>query len=149
MAVSEAASTAERNKTLFRGFVDAWNSGDAHAMQDFWSPRMVHHDRVRDCRPDEVFALMSTFMAAFPDLRFEIEDLIADGDLVAARMTARATHRGEFMGLPPTGKPIAVSVMGEVRIEDRHIVEHWNVMDEVHLLQQLGLAQATFFDAAP
>jgi len=148
MTVS-AVSTAARNKLLFRGFVDAWNAGDAHAMWNFWSPHMVHHDRARDCGPEDVFALMSSFMTAFPNLRFEIENLIADGDLVAARMTARATHTGDFMGLAPTGKEVAVAVMGQVRIEDDHIVEHWNVMDEVHLLQQLGLAQSTFFDAAP
>lgn len=141
--------SATDNKALFRGFVQAWNSGDAQAMWRFWAPGMVHHDRTRDCGPEEVFALMGSFMTAFPDLRFEIEELVADGDMVAARMTAHATHRGEFMGLEPTGRPVAVTVMGQVRIADGHIVEHWNVMDEVHLMQQLGLMEGTFFDLAP
>jgi len=57
MTVS-AVSTAARNKLLFRGFVDAWNAGDAHAMWNFWSPHMVHHDRARDCGPEDVFALI-------------------------------------------------------------------------------------------
>jgi C-1 hydroxylase len=88
-------------------------------------------------------------MSAFPDLRFEVEDLVADGDLVAARMRARATHCGEFMGLPPTGRQVSVLVMGQVRVAEGRIVEHWNVMDEVHLLQQLGLLSSTFFDVSP
>jgi C-1 hydroxylase len=104
---------------------------------------------VRDCGPADVYALMGSFMSAFPDLRFEVEDLVADGDLVAARMRARATHCGEFMGLPPTGRQVSVLVMGQVRVAEGRIVEHWNVMDEVHLLQQLGLLSSTFFDVSP
>lgn len=144
--MSEQSCTAE-NKALFRAFVDAWNRGDVRAMWQFWSPEMVHHDRVRDCGPGEVYALMRAFMSAFPDLRFEIEDLLADGDLVSARMTATATQQGELMGLRPSGQRVAVTVMGQVRIADGRIVEHWNVMDEVHLMQQLGLLPHTFFDA--
>jgi C-1 hydroxylase len=147
--VAVIPSVAEENKALFRRFIEAWNAGDADAMWRLWAPDMVHHDRARDCGPNDVYALMSSFVSAFPDLRFQIEDLIADGEMVAARMTARATQQGEFMGLPPTGRPVAVTVMGQVRIVDGRIAEHWNVMDEVHLLQQLGLASRTFFDTAP
>lgn len=140
---------AQQNKSIFRGFVQAWNGGETEAMWAFWAPDMVHHDRARECGPQEVYELMSGFMSAFGDLRFEIEDLVADGDMVAARMTARARHQADFMGLPATGREVAVSVMGLVRIADGRIVEHWNLMDEVHLMQQLGLAAGTFFDAAP
>jgi C-1 hydroxylase len=141
--------SAEENKALFRGFVEAWNRGDVAAMWRFWAPDMVHHDRVRDYGPSEVYALMSSFMSTFPDLRFQIEELIAEGDMVAARMTARATQQGEFMGRSADGRPIAVAVMGQVRVVNGRIVEHWNVMDEVHLMQQLGLVSGTFFDAVP
>jgi C-1 hydroxylase len=141
--------SAEENKALFRSFVSAWNVGDTAAMFRFWAPDMTHHDRARDCGPADVYILMASFMAAFPDLTFEIEQLIAEKDIVAARMTARATQQGDFMGRPADGHPIKVTVMGQVRIVDGRIKEHWNLMDEVHLMQQLGLAAGTFFDAVP
>jgi C-1 hydroxylase len=78
-------------------------------------------------------------MKAFPDLNFRIDNLVAERDLVSTRMTARATHQAEFMGVPASGKEITCSVMGLIRISNGKIIEHWNVMDELHLLQQIGL----------
>jgi ubiquinone biosynthesis protein len=147
--VSIAPSVAEANKALFRSFLDACNAGDSQAVWRLWAPNTVHHESALDCAPSDVYALMSSFMYAFPDLRFEIEQLIADGDIVAARLVARGTQQGEFMGLPPSGQPVDVTIMAQVRIIDGRMVEHWNVIDEVHLMEQLGLSPGTFFDAGP
>lgn len=127
------------NKALFRRFVDTMNSGDFDAVLKVWSPRMVHHSRTGTYGRDEVAALMGGFRQAFPDLRFHIEDLAADGDLLFARMTATCTHKEDFQGIPATGRKIRVQVMGEVRIVDGQIVEHRNIMDELHFLNQLGV----------
>jgi C-1 hydroxylase len=135
------------NRTLFLRFVDAWNSRDTARMVEFWSPDLVHHHRDGDYGRDEVFTLMSGFMEAFPDLRFDVEQVVADGDFVSARMKARATHQNAFAGFPPTGREVAVTVMGMVRIDEGRIAEHWNVMDELALMQQLGLIPQTMLDA--
>jgi ubiquinone biosynthesis protein len=90
-----------------------------------------------------------TFLHAFPDAKFEIEQLIADGDIVAARLTARASHQGEFMNLPATGRLISITVMAQVRIVDGRMVEHWNLIDEAQLAEQLGLPGTTSGDGEP
>jgi C-1 hydroxylase len=135
------------NKALFRCFVKAWNSGDLQAMAQYWSPQLVHYSRTGAHGPDQVYTLISGFMRAFPDLTFQIEHIVAESDLVSARMTAQATHQHEFMGVPASGRPVRVTVMGLVRIADGKIVEHWNVMDELHLVQQLGLIPEGYLDA--
>jgi steroid delta-isomerase-like uncharacterized protein len=76
---------------------------------------------------------------AFPDLRFTIESLVAEGDEVVARWTARDTHRGELFGIPPTGKGVEVSGFGSWRILDGKIVEHWGNFDNMGMMQQLGV----------
>jgi C-1 hydroxylase len=135
------------NKALFRTFVETWNRRDFAGMVDLWSPDMVHHHRNGDYGREEVYALISDFMKAFPDLTFEVQNLVAEGDYVSARMIARATHQQDFAGIPASGQEVAVTVMGLVRIADGRIAEHWNVMDELHLMQQLGVVPDEFLDA--
>ena len=78
------------------------------------------------------------FRAAFPDLHGEIVEQMADGDGVATRKTFHGTHQGPLMGIPPTGKSVAISVIDLVRVRDGRIVEHWNVVDVPGLMAQLG-----------
>jgi steroid delta-isomerase-like uncharacterized protein len=140
-------ATAAGNKALVMGFLESWNRGDVAGMGRLWAPDMVHHTRTGTYGPSQVFSLIAGFMQAFPDLNFTIDDIVAEGDLVATRMTARATQRQPFMGVQPTGREIKCTVMGLVRIVDGRIVEHWNVMDELYLLQQLGLVPDAYIDA--
>ena len=81
--------------------------------------------------------------AAFPDLHLTIEDLIADGDLVVARMTLHGTHQGSFQGLAPTNKHVSVFAVDVVRIQDGRFREHWGGPDMLPLLQQLGATVST------
>lgn len=139
--------SAEANKQMIREFLTAWNRRDMLAMSRFWSPDMVHHTRTGTYGPAEVYSLMTGFMEAFPDLEFQIDNIVAEGDLVATHMTARATQKREFMGIPAAGRRISCSVMGLVRIVDGKIVEHWNIMDELYLMQQLGLVPENYLSA--
>jgi steroid delta-isomerase-like uncharacterized protein len=77
-------------------------------------------------------------IAAFPDIERSIEDLVAEGDKVVARWTARGTHTGDFQGLPPSGKVATSSGITIFRIADGRIVEEWSESDMLGLLQQLG-----------
>ena len=74
---------------------------------------------------------------AFPDLRLTIADLIAEGDKVVARIVGEGTHRGEFLGVPATGRRIRSESIDIFRIEDGKLAEHWDVMDLHGLLTQL------------
>jgi steroid delta-isomerase-like uncharacterized protein len=137
----------ECNKALVRGFLESWNSGDLKSMERLWAPDMVHHTRTGKYGRAQVFSLIAGFMEAFPDIKFSIDSIIAEGDLVTTRMTARATHRQSFMGVPATGREIKCTAMGTVRIANGRIVEHWSVMDELYMLQQLGLVPVSYIDA--
>lgn len=139
--------STEDNKALVRAYIETWNRGDLEGMSKFWAPNMVHHTRMGSHDFREVVTIVADFMAAFPDLKFEIDDLVADGDRVASRMTARATHTGEYMGVPATGKTVSCSVFGIARIADGKLVEHWGVTDELHLMQQIGLVPEAFLAA--
>jgi predicted ester cyclase len=75
---------------------------------------------------------------AFPDIQHDIEDMVAEGDKVAARVTVRATHTGAFGGIAPTGKEVTVSVVGILRISEGVVVESWFDYDALGLMQQLG-----------
>lgn len=78
--------------------------------------------------------------AAFPRYSLEPEDLFAEGDKVMLRFTLRGTHKGDFMGIPPTGRTVAVPGMIIYRIANGKIAEHWMQMDNAALMHQLGVA---------
>ena len=76
---------------------------------------------------------------AFPDYRFDVEDVIAEGDRVAARVRVSGTHRGEMMGLPPTGKRAATSGVEVFRFEEGKMAEHWAAFDVLGMMRQIGM----------
>jgi predicted ester cyclase len=80
------------------------------------------------------------FHAALPDWHSEVEQLIAEADIVVERFTASGTHRGDLMGVPPTGKVLVLKGIQMFRVVDGQIVERWGRLDEVGLMRQLGLA---------
>ena len=135
------------NTRLVRDYIDTWNRGDLQGMAGFWSPDMVHHTRSGSHGFDEVISIVAGFMAAFPDLRFDIDDMVAEGDRVASRMTAQGTHTGTYLGALPTGRRVSCTVLGIARIADGKLVEHWGVTDELHLMQQVGLVPDEYLTA--
>ena len=76
--------------------------------------------------------------SAFPDLRMEVREMLADDDLVAVRVIATGTHEGEFMGMSSSGRRIEVQVFDIFRIRDGQVTEHWGLMDAMTMMQQLG-----------
>jgi predicted ester cyclase len=79
----------------------------------------------------------SRLRAAFPDAQATLEDIVAEGDRVAYRLTIRGTHRGAFLGVAPTGHRVAVSLFAIVRVEHGKLAEEWGGLDQVDLLRQL------------
>jgi steroid delta-isomerase-like uncharacterized protein len=78
-------------------------------------------------------------MNAFPDSRVTIDDMIAEGDQVVTKKTFRGTHEGEFAGIPPTGKTVELQFVDIMRVHNGKIVEHWNCIDQLSFMQQLGV----------
>ena len=131
----------EENKSIVRRFFEVGPSkGDLDAANELLAPGFVLHVPL-PCSPgvkgiDEV---ISACRAAFQDLYVTVEYMVAEEDRVAARFTARGIHMGEFMGLPPTGKPIAMTGMEIFRLERGKIAELWGEANLLGLMQQLGI----------
>jgi predicted ester cyclase len=79
------------------------------------------------------------FRSAFPDVRATIDDLIAEGDKVVVRSTWHGSHKGDFFGIPPTGKDFTLTAIDIVRVVDGKVVEHWGNEDDLGMLAQLGI----------
>ncbi len=136
-------STAEENKALFRRFMEeVANQGNIDAVDELVAPDAVEHEELPPGTPPgregvkHFFALLRN---AFPDLRVTIDDQIAEGDKVVSRVTLSGTHKGEFVGIPPTGKTVTFGAIDIIRVAGGKLVEHWGVTDNLGLLQQLGV----------
>ena len=81
---------------------------------------------------------LSTQFNAFPDIQTKIEHIVAENDLVVVFLSFTGTHTGEFRGMPPTNKKVSIRSADLYRIENEKIVEHWDVVDQLDLLQQIG-----------
>jgi predicted ester cyclase len=133
---------SEQNKALFRRFInEVMNGKKVRLVGDLLAPNFVDHNLMPGQTPGAkgMEELMTTFFAAFPDLHASLDLLIAEGDLVVGRMTTTGTHRGEFMGIPATGKRVKMTEIHIVRIANGKAVEHWGNSDDVGLMQQLGV----------
>ena len=132
----------EEHKDLVYRAVDAFNQGDWDAVDRLFAPDYVDHDRSRaDLPPGPagVKLAWAGFQVAFPDLHATIEDLVAEGQKVVVRGSIRGTHQGELMGIPPTGKPVTVTLIDVNRIEGGKLAERWAEADMLGMLQQLGV----------
>jgi steroid delta-isomerase-like uncharacterized protein len=136
----------EENKELARRFfLEFFNTrsqtvGEEIVADDF----VTHHPASPDGIPgrDGALQFVDTFRDAFPDLEYAPEDVIGSGDKVAVRWIAHGTHMGEFQGLPPTGKRIAVTGIDIFRVAEGKIREAWVSSDLLGLLRQIGALQS-------
>jgi steroid delta-isomerase-like uncharacterized protein len=125
-----------------RRFAEEFQSGGNESVaEELLAPDFVDHSPFPGVSPDRdgVKRLFAALHVAFHDLRAVIHDQIAEGDRVATRKTFRGTHRGEFLGISPTGRAVTFDVIDFVRIEKGRIAEQWNVVDLMGLLQQIGV----------
>jgi len=137
--------TTEENKASGRRFVEeVFNRGNLAVVDELTDPNFVDHSLPPGVPPgNEGFkAFVTMFRAAFPDLHYTIDDEIAEGDLVVQRSTGHGTMKGDFQGMPASGKEATWSEIHIVRFADGKVVEHWGVVDQLGMLAQLGFAQA-------
>jgi predicted ester cyclase len=120
----------EQNKAMVRRLVEGINAGDIEGIvHELFTPRAARR----------VKRLFGEFYSAFPDWREEIVELVAEGNTVAGRFRCSGTHRGEFLGEPPTGKRMEVDEVFFFRVEDGKFVYFWGLEYSLNRMRQLGL----------
>jgi len=136
-----AAVSEEDNKAVIRRWIEAYNNRDMQAEADVLDPGYVAHVPAAPGPLEGLEAwrkFTAAFVEAFPDLRLTVEDILSEGDKVAARVAFHGTHRGEFQGIAPTGKEVAFSSIEVNRVVGGKVEEHWVELDLLGLMQQLG-----------
>jgi len=121
------------------------NAGDIAGFGELVADDFIEHEGGPGLPPTKEGTLefFRILLAAFPDMRMDVEDLIASEDKTVARVKVTATHQGEFMGVPPTGTRVEVQLIDIMRFDDAGLVcEHWGVTDMLSLMQQLGVVPA-------
>jgi len=138
--------STEQNKAVVRQMVEEiLNQGNISLVDDLFAPAYAEHEELPPGMPRdrEGFAMLIPVMhSAFPDFKATIEDMIAEGDRVVLRMTWSGTQKGEWMGMPPSGKSMSIGVIDILRIVGGKFVEHWGLMDSMAMMQQLGAMPA-------
>jgi steroid delta-isomerase-like uncharacterized protein len=135
------------NITVVRRLLDeAFNEGRLETVDETVASDFVGYD---PALPEPIRGIaaekdvVSGYRHAFPDLHIRIDDVIAEGDKVVTRWTARGTHRGDLWGIEPTGKEATVTGISIDRVEDGRIVEAWTNWDTLGMMQQLGVIPVT------
>ena len=134
-------STSRADSPIRRIFDHAFNRGTLAVVDELIAPNGITHS-VAWGMPNNregLKQLIAMFRSAFPDLHCTVEDEISAGDKVAAHWTMRGTHKGAFLGNLPTNRPIVVQGISFARTENGRIAEDWTLIDQMSILQQLGI----------
>jgi steroid delta-isomerase-like uncharacterized protein len=142
-------STAQEatNKATFRRFHDAVNTGDGQIISKTIDELVEPDALIRTpvpldaTGPQALKQVWAVLLRAFPDLHLTVEDMIAEGDKVVVRNTVTGTHRGEYVGLLPTGKSVTYNEIFIFRFAEGRIAETWGVVDVFSQMKQLGVIQ--------
>ncbi len=133
--------SAKGNKAMVRRVVEeALNKGELAVIDEAMDPSYVYHVPGNEVRGPDGFKLYVTMMrSALPDLHMTIDEMVAEGDMVASRFTIRGTHRGDLMGIAATGKQVTISEAVFVRFKYGREVEAWPYADTSSIYEQLGV----------
>jgi steroid delta-isomerase-like uncharacterized protein len=131
----------EENKAVVRRMFAELNKGNLAIVDELVAPEYVEHviGGPEIAGPDGLKQFIGQFAAAFPDLQITVDDLIAENNKVVTRFTMRGTHQGALMGIAPTGKSVSIGVILISRIVNGRFVEDWEIIDQLGMLQQLGV----------
>jgi steroid delta-isomerase-like uncharacterized protein len=143
------------NKAIVRAFVEiVWNGRQLDRAAEVVAPDFIDHAPMPGQAPGlkGVKRKWAMYLDAIPDFRVTIDELVAEGDKVAVRRTYEGTHRGELLGIPATGKRFQFGGISIFRLANGRIAEHWEQLDRLALMQQLGVVPAPdvrFAEAGP
>ena len=140
------ATTEEENKAQFRRtYEEMFNQGNLAVADELIAPDCINHEvppGMNNRGPEAMRQVVMMLRTAFPDLHGTIEELVAEGDTVACRVTMSGTHLGSFMGIAPTGRSFRQAQMHFMRFRDGKGIEHRAVRDDLGMMQQLGVIPA-------
>lgn len=135
-------STEQNKQVVQRLIEEVINQRKIDVIEELFTPDFVEHEAVPPGVPpgrDGLKAMFGMVHSAFPDFKATVEHLIVEGDCVVVHMNWTGTHEADFMGIPPTGKSISITVIDIMGITKGKIGAHWGVMDQMTLMQQLGV----------
>ena len=132
----------EENKALVRKFIDTYNKRNLDLLDDIVAPDYFDHTHQRRGL-ENLKQVLNMGFAGFPDWHETVDDMIAEGDTVWARLTYTGTHTGEFFGLPPTGNKATTKAVGIYRIVDGKLTEGQWITDGMDLYKQTGAIEIT------
>jgi steroid delta-isomerase-like uncharacterized protein len=138
-------TTEDNAATYRRWFDEGWSRGNVDVADELYSLDYVTHSLGTDFPPtlDGLKMFTRSFREGFPDLSCEVEEVVAEGDRVAGRLSLRGTHGGTLLGIPATGKQVVVGAMVIARFDEAgKWAEDWASWDQVGMLQQLGVIPA-------
>jgi steroid delta-isomerase-like uncharacterized protein len=137
----EMGMTTEKNRLVMQRFTAFINTASKQLAAELIAPNAVFHapgQREPMRGPDGYLTIIGMMRGGFPDIQWTLEELIAEGEMIAARFIMRGTHQGVFFGVPPTGKSIEVQAMNFYRFSAGQIVEERGQPDLLGLMQQIG-----------
>jgi steroid delta-isomerase-like uncharacterized protein len=132
---------ADHKATIGKLYEEAVNGRNMDVIDEFVKEDVIENEEFPGIASgrEGVKQFFRMMVEAFPDLRFDVQDVIAEGDRVAARCVMTGTHQGQFMDIPATGKKVTVHLIDIFRFEGGKLAEHWGVTDQVSMLQQMGV----------
>ena len=136
----------EVNKTKFhRAFEEMFNKGNLAVADELFALDYLNTDAPpgKNRGPESMRGIVAMLRTAFPDLHYAVEEMVAQGDIVMGRVTMSGTHQGPFQGMPATGRTFHQEQMHLVRFRDGKAIEHRAVRDDLGMMRQLGVIQAS------
>jgi steroid delta-isomerase-like uncharacterized protein len=137
---------SDANKTICRRvFEDVWNNRNLAVIEELYAANFTVHDPQSPDfgrGPEAARKTVNYYLSAFPDTRFTIDDMVAEGDRVVVRWSVRGTHRGDLGGIVPTGRNVNITGITMYRLSNNKIVEEYENWDAFSLMKQLGAVPA-------
>ena len=139
-----STTEAENKATVQHLYEQLFNQGNLSVADEVIAPDFINHAAPPGSNrgPESMRQLITMLSTAFPDMHYTVEELLAEGDTVVARVTVSGTHQGPFQGIPPTGRSIRQAQMHFIRFRDGKAVEHRAVRDDLGVMRQLGVIPA-------
>lgn len=136
-------SNTQNNKAIAQRYIEeVLNRGNLQVVDELFAPTFVSHFPTSPdplLGPQAAKQIATTYRTSFPDLRFTIDEIVAEGDNVCVRWTGTGTHRATLQGIPPTNKAATVMGFTMARISGGKVQEDWVCWDQLSMLQQLGV----------
>ena len=143
VVTAASAAELEANKPFYRSYIEEmWNKRNPAAAERYLAPNFIEHNQNLPPGLDGREKFVASVLAAFSDYHAEIQDVIAEGDKVVARVVWTGTQDGPYLGRPATGKKLRFSTADFFRIENGKFVDHWDVVDSLPRAIALGLVPA-------